>query len=157
MIVSFILPLSPGMSLTAMWTCIAHTGYFVLCAVLLTFLRCPGFSRAMLLLSVPLNAVAEVNQQPALDLSSLSVLLLTLSLGTDLKLFTRQIRCLQYYYGLVTFLSPMSAGHWLVNKLWACFHIRRKSAPLPPLAPCEEPQKRDSSCHSYPPSSTPQK
>ena len=74
-----------GLSLTAMWTCIAHTGYFVMSAVLLTFLRCPGFSRAMLLLTVPLNAVAEVNQQPALDLSSLSLLLLTVSLGTDWK------------------------------------------------------------------------
>ncbi|XP_035509260.1 protein brambleberry [Morone saxatilis] len=120
-----------GLSLTAMWSCIAHTGYFVLCAVLLTFLRCPGFSRAMLLLTVPLNAVAEVNQQPALDLTSLSLLLLTLSLG-----------------------------HWFVNQLWACFQIRgRPAAPLP-LAPCEivEPQKQPvSSCHSYPPSSTPQK
>lgn len=65
-----------------MWTCVAHAGYFVVCAVLLTFLRCPAFSRAALLLSVPLNAVAEVNQQPALDLGSLSLLLLALSLGT---------------------------------------------------------------------------
>lgn len=72
----------PGLSLTAVWTCIAHTGYFVVCAVLLTFLRCPAFSRAMLLLSVPLNAVAEVNQQPSLDLANLSLLLLALSLGT---------------------------------------------------------------------------
>uniref|UniRef100_A0A3B4VJR2 Brambleberry n=3 Tax=Seriola dumerili TaxID=41447 RepID=A0A3B4VJR2_SERDU len=122
-----------GLSLSAMWTCIAHTGYFVLCAVLLTFLRCPGFSRAMLLLTVPLNAVAEVNQLPVLDLCSLSLLLLTLSLG-----------------------------HWFVNQLWACFKIRGKPAvplPLPP-APCDivEPQKQHvSSCHSYPPSSTPQK
>uniref|UniRef100_A0A3P8R3G6 Brambleberry n=1 Tax=Astatotilapia calliptera TaxID=8154 RepID=A0A3P8R3G6_ASTCA len=74
-----------GLSLTAIWTCITHTGYFVLCAVLLTFLHCPGFSRAMLLLTVPLNAVAEVNQQPALDLTSLSLLLLTLSLGINIK------------------------------------------------------------------------
>ncbi|MEQ2166814.1 hypothetical protein GOODEAATRI_032147 [Goodea atripinnis] len=80
-----------GLSLTAMWTCVAHMGYFVLCAVLLTFLRCPGFSRAMLLLMVPLNAVAEVNQQPALDLTSLSVLLLALSLGKCLERFTRQL------------------------------------------------------------------
>lgn len=93
---------STGLSLTAMWTCIAHTGYFVLCAVLLTFLRCPGFSRAMLLLTVPLNAVAEVNQQPALDLTSLSLLLLTLSLGTNLKLLKRQIYCLHYSHALAT-------------------------------------------------------
>lgn len=66
-----------------MWTCVVHIGYFVLCAVLLTFLRCPAFSRVLLLLTVPLNAAAEVNQQPALDLGSLSLLLLTLSLGTE--------------------------------------------------------------------------
>uniref|UniRef100_A0A3B4H4Q1 Brambleberry n=1 Tax=Pundamilia nyererei TaxID=303518 RepID=A0A3B4H4Q1_9CICH len=80
-----------GLSLTAIWTCITHTGYFVLCAVLLTFLHCPGFSRAMLLLTVPLNAVAEVNQQPALDLTSLSLLLLTLSLGINIKSLMRKI------------------------------------------------------------------
>uniref|UniRef100_UPI0037E733F9 protein brambleberry n=1 Tax=Semicossyphus pulcher TaxID=241346 RepID=UPI0037E733F9 len=120
-----------GLSLTAMWTCVAHTGYFVLCAVLLTFLRCPAFSRAMLLLTVPLNAVAEVNQQPALDLTGLSLLLLTLSLG-----------------------------HWFVNQLFACFQFRGKPAAPLPLAPCDivKPQKQHvSSCHSYPPSSTPQK
>lgn len=117
-----------GLSLTAMWTCITHTGYFVLCAVLLTFLHCPGFSRAMLLLTVPLNAVAEVNQQPALDLTSLSLLLLTLSLG-----------------------------HWFVNQLWACFQITKKLTSPLPLSSCTivEPQKQP--CNSYPPSSTPQK
>ncbi|KAK5906771.1 hypothetical protein CesoFtcFv8_004684 [Champsocephalus esox] len=70
-----------GLSLTAMWTCIAHASYFLLSAVLLTFLRCPGFSRAMLLLTVSLNAVCEMNQQPALDLTGLSLLLLLLCLG----------------------------------------------------------------------------
>nr|XP_020457605.1 protein brambleberry-like [Monopterus albus] len=119
-----------GLSLTAMWTCVAHTGYFVVCAVLLTFLRCPGFSRAMLLLTVPLNAVAEVNQQPALDLSSLSLLLLALSLG-----------------------------HWCVNQLWACFQVRRQLAAPLPLAPCDtvEPQKQQPFCHTHPTSSTPQR
>lgn len=156
---------STGLSLTAMWTCIAHTGYFVLCAVLLTFLRCPGFSRAMLLLTVPLNAVAEVNQQPALDLTSLSLLLLTLSLGTNLKLLKRQIYCLHYSHALATiffifFFFFISAGHWVVNQVWACFQIRGKRAAPLPLTPCDivEPQKQPvSSCHSYPPSSTPQK
>ncbi|XP_033466920.1 protein brambleberry [Epinephelus lanceolatus] len=120
-----------GLSLTAMWTCIAHTSYFVLCAVLLTFLRCPGFSRAMLLITVPLNAVAEINQQPALDLTGLSLLLLILSLG-----------------------------HWFVNHMWACFQTIEKPVALLPLTPCEivEPLKQPvSSCQSYPPSSTPQK
>lgn len=68
-----------------MWSCIAHTCYFVLFAVLQSFLRCPVFSRVMLLFIVPLNAAAEVNQQPALDLTSLSLLLVTLSLGIDLR------------------------------------------------------------------------
>nr|XP_019958134.1 PREDICTED: protein brambleberry-like [Paralichthys olivaceus] len=118
-----------GLSLTAMWTCIAHTGYFFLIAVLLTFLRCPGFSRAMLLLTVPLNAVAEVNQQPALDLSSLSLLLLTVSLG-----------------------------HWFVNQLWSSLR-GKSAAPLPVAAcDVVEPQKHKvPACHSYPASSTPQK
>ncbi|XP_032428844.1 protein brambleberry isoform X1 [Xiphophorus hellerii] len=103
-----------GLSLTAMWTCVAHTAYFVLCAVLLTFLRCPGFSRAMLLLTVPVNAVAEVNQQPALDLTSLSVLLLTFSLG-----------------------------HWFVTRFWACVPSKEESVPPSLPSPCNvmEPQK----------------
>ncbi|XP_008276425.1 protein brambleberry isoform X2 [Stegastes partitus] len=120
-----------GLSLKAMWTCVAHTGYFVLCAVLMTFLHCPGFSRSILLLAVPLNAVAEINQQPALDLNSLSLLLLILSLG-----------------------------HWFVSQLWACVHVRGKLVAPLPLAPCTivEPQKQQkSSSHLYPPSSTPQK
>lgn len=78
-----------GVSLTAMWTCIMHSGYFLLVAVLLTFLHCPFFSRAALLLTVPLNAVAEVNQQPALDFTGLTLLILTLSLGTRKSLRER--------------------------------------------------------------------
>ncbi|XP_032381787.1 protein brambleberry [Etheostoma spectabile] len=120
-----------GLSLTAMWTCIAHTGYFVLCAVLLTFLRCPGFSRAMLLLTVPLNAMAEVNQQPALDLPCLSLLLVILSLG-----------------------------QWFVSHLWAYLQSGGEPAAPLPLASWAivEPQKPvSSSSSSYPPSSTPQK
>lgn len=144
-----------------MWTCIAHAGYFVVCAVLLTFLRCPAFPRAVLLLSVPLNAVAEVNQQPALDLGSLSLLLLTLSLGTNLNRLTgRIIAALVIFLNAVFFFFFMPAGHWFLNQLWACFQIRRKpAAPLPLDRPeTIEPQKqKGSSFHSYPPSSTPQK
>lgn len=158
-----------GLSLTAMWTCVAHTGYFILCAVLLTFLRCPGFSRAALLLTVPLNAVAEVNQQPALDLSSLSLLLLTLSLGTNLKLLTSQtqhrlirsaLSCLCHnIFCVCLFCLMMSTAHWFVNQLWACVQVKGKPAAPLLLASCDivESQKPVSSCQSYPPSSTPQK
>ncbi|KAM4738716.1 protein brambleberry [Anableps anableps] len=100
-----------GLSLTAMWTCVAHTGYFILCAVLLTFLRSTAFSRAMLLLMVPLNAAAEVNQQPALDLTSLTVLLLALSLG-----------------------------HWFVSRLWACVPDKKEPV-SPGSRNIVEPQK----------------
>ncbi|XP_067292294.1 protein brambleberry isoform X2 [Pseudorasbora parva] len=70
-----------GLSLRALWTCVMHAGYFLLCAVLLSFLQCATFSRVSLLLTVPINAIAEINQQSALDLVSLTLLLFTLSLG----------------------------------------------------------------------------
>ncbi|KAL3046990.1 hypothetical protein OYC64_021253 [Pagothenia borchgrevinki] len=116
-----------GLSLTAMWTCITHASYFFLSAVLLTFLRCPGFSRAMLLLTVPLNAVCEMKQQPALDLTGLSLLLLLLCLG-----------------------------HWFLSKVWACSQIRGKPAtPLAIEEPLKPDPTCDSD--SYPTSSTPRK
>lgn len=119
-----------GLSLTAMWTCMAHAGYFVLCAILLAFLGCSGFSRVVLLFTVPLNAVAEVNQQPALDLCNLSLLLLTLSLG-----------------------------NWFICQLWVLLHIHTKvTAPLS-LDPCGivEPEKKVSDSPSCPQSSTPER
>ncbi|XP_051975632.1 protein brambleberry-like [Xyrauchen texanus] len=70
-----------GLSLRALWTCVTHTGYFLLSAVLLSFLQCTTFSRISLLFTVPINAIAEINQQSALDLVSLTLLLFTLSLG----------------------------------------------------------------------------
>ncbi|XP_022528032.1 protein brambleberry [Astyanax mexicanus] len=70
-----------GLSLRALWTCVMHAGYFLFSAVLLSFLQCPTFSRVSLLITVPVNAIAEVNQQSALDLVSLSLLLFTLSLA----------------------------------------------------------------------------
>ncbi|RVE73664.1 hypothetical protein OJAV_G00033610 [Oryzias javanicus] len=120
-----------GLSLTAMWTCIIHMGYFVLCAVMLTFLRCPAFSRVLLLFTVPLNAAAEVNQQPALDLGSLSLLLLTLSLG-----------------------------HWCLNWLWMSVQLREKPTAPQSLAQSSnmDPRKQEMlMCSKFPPSSTPQR
>uniref|UniRef100_A0A3P8X7Y2 Brambleberry n=1 Tax=Esox lucius TaxID=8010 RepID=A0A3P8X7Y2_ESOLU len=115
-----------GLSLAAVWTCVVHTGYFLLCAVVLTFLHCPSFSRAMLLFTVPLNAVAEVNQQPALDLPSLSMLLLALSLG-----------------------------YWLsLQTLWACSRLRgaKVSRLLPAPLPKKrlEPEIHSSPCYHHP-------
>ncbi|XP_066572256.1 protein brambleberry isoform X2 [Amia ocellicauda] len=70
-----------GCSLAAVSTCVLHGGYLVLCAVLLSFLQTPVFSRAALLVAVPLNALAELQHQPGLDFTGLSLLLLFLSLG----------------------------------------------------------------------------
>ena len=81
---SFLSPgfhLYTGLSLAAMCTCVLHGGYVVMGAILLTFLRSPFFSRVTLLFTVSLNAVAEVNQQPALDFTGLSLLILVLTLG----------------------------------------------------------------------------
>ncbi|XP_060770691.1 protein brambleberry [Neoarius graeffei] len=70
-----------GPSLHAMWICMVHAVYFLFSAVLLSFLQCPMFSRVSLLIIVPINAIAEVNQQSALDLVTLSLLLFILSLA----------------------------------------------------------------------------
>ncbi|MBN3314595.1 BMBL protein, partial [Atractosteus spatula] len=70
-----------GCSLAAVSTCVLHGGYFLLSAVLMSFLHTPGFSRAALLVMVLFNAVAEINQQPALDFTGLSLLLLLVSVG----------------------------------------------------------------------------
>ncbi|KAJ8389033.1 hypothetical protein AAFF_G00124300 [Aldrovandia affinis] len=98
-----------GLSLSALWTCVVHAGYFLLLALLLSFLHCPCFSRAALLVVVPINALAELHQQPALDLSGLSLLLLTLSLG-----------------------------RWfLLQLLSGCSKLRRKGAAFDSLPPTE--------------------
>ncbi|KAI5100389.1 protein brambleberry precursor [Silurus meridionalis] len=70
-----------GLSLRAVWICIMHIGYFLFSAILLSFLQCSTFTRVSLLITVPINAVAEVNQQSALDLVTLSFLLFALSMA----------------------------------------------------------------------------
>lgn len=146
--------------MTAAWTCIAHTSYFLLLAVLQSFLRCTVFSRAMLLLIVPLNAVAEANHQPALDLASLSLLLVTLSLGTNLKLHSSTIPPYEQLLSCMCNLSFfVSTAYFVFNRLWKCTEIGVKPAVPLSLAPCEtvKPQKSASSGNFYPESSTPQK
>ncbi|XP_058879425.1 protein brambleberry-like [Acipenser ruthenus] len=64
-----------GVNLSAVSTCVLHTGYFLLAALLMTFLQTPGLPRAMLLVLVDLNALSELNQQPAMDFLSLTILL----------------------------------------------------------------------------------
>uniref|UniRef100_A0A8C9RA95 Brambleberry n=1 Tax=Scleropages formosus TaxID=113540 RepID=A0A8C9RA95_SCLFO len=75
-----------GLSLSALWVCVVHAGYFLLAALLLSFLHCPCFTRATLLVTVPLNAAAELNDQPSLDLVGLGLLLVSITLGRWLLL-----------------------------------------------------------------------
>uniref|UniRef100_A0A8C9WQP9 Brambleberry n=1 Tax=Scleropages formosus TaxID=113540 RepID=A0A8C9WQP9_SCLFO len=72
-----------GLSLSALWVCVVHAGYFLLAALLLSFLHCPCFTRATLLVTVPLNAAAELNDQPSLDLVGLGLLLVSITLGRE--------------------------------------------------------------------------
>ncbi|XP_033848843.3 protein brambleberry [Acipenser ruthenus] len=70
-----------GVNLSAVSTCVLHTGYFLLAALLMTFLQTPGLPRAMLLVLVVLNALSELNQQPAMDFRSLTILLVLAAIG----------------------------------------------------------------------------
>ncbi|XP_028660096.1 protein brambleberry [Erpetoichthys calabaricus] len=70
-----------GFNLATLSTCILHSGYFLLAALLMSFLQTPGFSRAVLLVLVVLNALAELNHQTAMDFRSLSVFLIITAIG----------------------------------------------------------------------------
>ncbi|KAE8599869.1 hypothetical protein XENTR_v10017374 [Xenopus tropicalis] len=64
-----------GMNLSAIYTCVLHGAYFLVLALLMTFLQTRGFSRAVLLLLVLLNALSELNHRLSLGFRSLTVLL----------------------------------------------------------------------------------
>ncbi|XP_075776094.1 protein brambleberry-like [Pelodiscus sinensis] len=71
-----------GISLGATYTCVLHAGYFLLAALLLTFLQTPGLSRAALLLLVVANALSELNHAGSLGFRSLTGLLVLVVAGT---------------------------------------------------------------------------
>ncbi|XP_068091019.1 protein brambleberry-like isoform X2 [Hyperolius riggenbachi] len=81
-----------GANLNAIYTCVLHGAYFLLLALLMTFLQTPGFSRAVLLVLIVINALSELNQQPSLGFRSLTVLLVCTVTGHWLLL--NSIRCL---------------------------------------------------------------
>ena len=99
-----------GLTIHSVWTFVMHAGYFLLSAVLLSFLQCPTFSRLSVLVTVPLNAVAEVNHQPAFDLCSLTFLLFALSLGAFVYHYIHHIAyCVCVCVVMMIFLSD---GLW---------------------------------------------
>ncbi|XP_055505069.1 protein brambleberry-like isoform X3 [Leucoraja erinacea] len=64
-----------GRDLHVMYTCVVHTSCFLAAAIIMTFLQTPGFSRAVLLVLVLLNALFQLNHCASLDLTSLSAFL----------------------------------------------------------------------------------
>ncbi|XP_069075116.1 protein brambleberry-like [Pleurodeles waltl] len=70
-----------GMNLSAVCTCVLHAAYFLLLALLMTFLQTPGLSRMVLLFLVVVNALSELNHGVSLGFRSLTVLLIGTVLG----------------------------------------------------------------------------
>ncbi|XP_038062240.1 protein brambleberry-like isoform X2 [Patiria miniata] len=64
-----------GENLTLLSTCVTHCAYFLLASLCVTFLHTPTFSRIVLLLLVPLNAISEVKHGASLDFSGLTILI----------------------------------------------------------------------------------
>ncbi|XP_043394900.1 protein brambleberry isoform X1 [Chelonia mydas] len=70
-----------GVSLGAACTCVLHAGYFLLSALLMTFLQTPGLPRAVLLVLVVANALSELNHATSLGFKSLTVFLVLVVAG----------------------------------------------------------------------------
>ncbi|XP_072432504.1 protein brambleberry isoform X2 [Chiloscyllium punctatum] len=64
-----------GNNLHVIYTCTVHVGYFLVAAFIMTFLQTPGFSRAVLLILVILNALSKFNHCVSMDLKCLSLFL----------------------------------------------------------------------------------
>ncbi|XP_070604484.1 protein brambleberry-like isoform X2 [Erythrolamprus reginae] len=64
-----------GFSLSSISTCLLHLVYFLLAALVMTFLQVPGASRALLLVVVVANALFELHHTISLGFKSLTSLL----------------------------------------------------------------------------------
>ncbi|KAL7985689.1 hypothetical protein Chor_010628 [Crotalus horridus] len=64
-----------GFSLNSVYTCVLHVLYFLLAALIMTFLQIPGASRALLLVVVVANALFELHHTVSLGFTSLTGLL----------------------------------------------------------------------------------
>ncbi|KAJ7338213.1 hypothetical protein JRQ81_010907 [Phrynocephalus forsythii] len=98
-----------GFSLSAVYTCVLHGSYFLLAALLMTFLQVPGFPRALLLVLVVANALLELHQAVSLGFNSL----------TSLLVFS-------------------VAGNWLLKRLFQSALRRSDGAPIRPYLPCPQ-------------------
>nr|XP_008119123.1 PREDICTED: LOW QUALITY PROTEIN: protein brambleberry [Anolis carolinensis] len=85
-----------GFSLSSIYFCLFHGCYFLLAALVMTFLQIPGLPRIMLLVLVVANALLELNH--------------TVSLG---------------FNALTIFLVLAVAGNWLLGRI-VCYAMARK-------------------------------
>ncbi|XP_067416192.1 protein brambleberry-like isoform X2 [Emydura macquarii macquarii] len=95
-----------GVSLGATYTCVLHAAYFLLSALLMTFLQTPGFPRAVLLVLVIANALSELNHSVSLGFQSLTV-----------------------------FLTLVVAGNWLLASVCRCARRATGRTPPLALSP----------------------
>ncbi|XP_069813069.1 protein brambleberry-like isoform X2 [Dendropsophus ebraccatus] len=70
-----------GGNLDAIHTCVLHGAYFLLLALVMTFLQTPGFSRGVLLVLIVLNALSELNHNTSLGFRALTALLACTVIG----------------------------------------------------------------------------
>ncbi|XP_072364135.1 protein brambleberry [Scyliorhinus torazame] len=70
-----------GNNLHVIYTCTVHVSYFLVAALIMTFLQTPGFSRAVLLILVVLNALSQFNHCASMDFKCLSLFLFMTVIG----------------------------------------------------------------------------
>ena len=70
-----------GENLAILSTCVFHGCYFVLAAMSATFLQTPIMTRLVLLLLVPLNAIAEIRHGVSLEMAPLTLILVAVAAG----------------------------------------------------------------------------
>ncbi|KAK9402866.1 protein brambleberry-like [Crotalus adamanteus] len=79
-----------GFSLSSVYTCVLHMLYFLLAALIMTFLQIPGASRALLLVVVVANALFELHHTVSLGFTSLTGLL---ALSVAVNVLLERICC----------------------------------------------------------------
>ncbi|XP_044309167.1 protein brambleberry-like [Varanus komodoensis] len=114
-----------GFSLSSIYTCVLHGSYFLLAALIMTFLQTPGLPRAVLLILVTSNALLELNHAASLGFQSLTSLLLLAVAGVY------QIKCIDPFLPV--------GGHWLLGHV--CQRAAEATRHEPARAPLPLPPK----------------
>ncbi|XP_033642065.1 protein brambleberry-like [Asterias rubens] len=64
-----------GNNMNVISTCVTHVAYFLLASLCVTFLHTPAFTRIVLLLLVPINALSKIRHGVGLEFSGLTILI----------------------------------------------------------------------------------